>query len=232
MLAWLHDEPDAEEPPALGPRDWLLAGLVAGTTLLEVALRDDMLWHPLGLVLGLVLALTMLWRRTHPLATAGVGFGGFMALDLAAALTDSAPFTLYAGASVVLLVYALFRWAPGRHSMLGAALILTEWVVAVATDGVTGTDAVGGLALLMFVAALGAAVRYQCLVRVQQLERVRSYEREVLARELHDTVAHHVTAIAVQAVQAQAGRSSPPPPVTSTALPGRSTPSRRRHRAP
>ena len=35
------------------------------------------------------------------------------------------------------------------------------------------------------------------------MEQVRFHEREVLARELHDTVAHHVSAIAVQA---QAGR--------------------------
>jgi len=57
--------------------------------------------------------------------------------------------------------------------------------------------------VLLLVGAVGITVRYQRIVRTQQLDRVRFHERDTLARELHDTVAHHVTAIAVQA---QAGQ--------------------------
>jgi signal transduction histidine kinase len=47
-------------------------------------------------------------------------------------------------------------------------------------------------------------VRYRATARERAIEEVKSREREELARELHDTVAHHVSAIAVQA---QAGRT-------------------------
>ena len=57
--------------------------------------------------------------------------------------------------------------------------------------------------VVLVAAALGASVRYQDKARVRGLDRVKLLEREQLARELHDTVAHHVSAIAVRA---QAGR--------------------------
>src|SRR4051794_35332249 len=52
--------------------------------------------------------------------------------------------------------------------------------------------------------ALDWAVRSQHGARELWLEQVKSEERALLARELHETVAHHVSAIAVQA---QAGRA-------------------------
>lgn len=60
-----------------------------------------------------------------------------------------------------------------------------------------------GFGGVMVVELAVVLVRYRRVVRTQRFERVRSHEREMLARELHDTVAHHVSAIAVQA---QAGR--------------------------
>ena len=60
-----------------------------------------------------------------------------------------------------------------------------------------------GSIILLFPATLGAAVRYWTSSRLRELDQVKLRERAELARELHDTVAHHVSAIAIRA---QAGR--------------------------
>jgi signal transduction histidine kinase len=53
-------------------------------------------------------------------------------------------------------------------------------------------------------AAIGVTARERARAHTKELQNVRLGERAALARELHDTVAHHVAAIAIQA---QAGRA-------------------------
>ena len=205
-LAWLPTGPAVESPPPPRWRDWLLAGAIAATAIAEGVLREDLTWRPAAVMVGLALACATLWRRSRPLAMVGLGFGAIFAVDVARVAAGKEPLTLITGASVLVLVYALFRWGTTRQAAAGSVVVLVEWLVSVTTDftDFTGaTDAVFGLAVLLLAGAVGMAVRYQRIVRAQQLDRVRFHERDTLARELHNTVAHHVSAMAVQA---QAGQ--------------------------
>ncbi len=201
---WLETNPgDVEKPPARVARDWALFALILGIAVAEVAFIDEMAWRWLGVVVGLILAFATLWRRTRPLPSVALGFGAFMAVDLATTVAGAESFFLYAGFAVLVLMYALFRWGTGRQAAIGSLIALAGGAVSVTTSSTSATDAIVGLPVLLFPAALGASVRYRSIVRNQQFERVRFEERDTLARELHDTVAHHISAIAIQA---QAGK--------------------------
>ena len=60
-------------------------------------------------------------------------------------------------------------------------------------------DVIGGIAVVVTTGTLGVAFRWRAGARARELDRVKLLEREQLARDLHDTVAHHVSAIAIQA---------------------------------
>ena len=201
---WLETNPDVvEEPPARVARDWALFALIVGASAAQVVFVDHMTWRWLGVPVGLILAFATLWRRTRPLTSVAVSFGTLMAIDLATTVAGAETFFPYAGFAVLVLVYALFRWGTGRQAAIGSLIAVAEWAVSVTTSSASPSGAILGLLVLLFPAALGASVRYRRIVRNQQFERVRLHERDALARELHDTVAHHVSAIAIQA---QAGR--------------------------
>ena len=111
---------------------------------------------------------------------------------------------------MLVLVHSLFRWGSGRDIVLGAVPVVVEHAVAVMTEPSGPANALGGAAVLLFPAAAGVAARYRAVAREHLVEQAKLQDRELLARELHDTVAHHVSAIAIQA---QAGlvlaRSAP-----------------------
>ncbi len=183
--------------------DWVLAGVVAAVSVAEVLLRDDMAWRLPALTTGLLLASTMLFRRTHPLAAVVVASGSFVLLNATYLVVTGAPFSLYAGGFILVLVHSLIRWADTLGATIGMGVVALLWGAAVATDASTVEEAVGGALVLLLAAALGLAMRYRSVIWAQKVEHIRSQERESLARELHDTVAHHVSGIAIQA---QAGR--------------------------
>jgi signal transduction histidine kinase len=203
------------EPAVTSPHgrvsDRVLAGIVLLTAAGEAVARPDPGWRPAALGVGCALAVAVLVRRSHGLLAVTLAFGAFAAVDGAAVVLEAEPVVLYSGLVVPLLVFSLFRWAAGRDVVLASGVVVLGFAVSVAADPVEPAEALGGGAVLLFGAALGGAVRYRALARQQLVEQAKGQERAQLARELHDTVAHHLSAIAIQA---QAGlvlaRSSSP----------------------
>ncbi len=176
--------------------------VVVTAAVLEGILREDLAWRLVAIVVVAAPAFTLLWRRTNPLLVLAVGFGLHAVAELLTKVGADASVTLVATAYVLLLPYAVFRWGSGRDAAIGLAIVLGHFLTGlVSSDAV---DAVIGIPFLLLPAALGASMRYRASSKLRETDQVRLRERERLARELHDTVAHHVSAIAIQA---QAGRA-------------------------
>jgi signal transduction histidine kinase len=200
----LRDEPRAAAPPPRGWRDWALVAFLLLTAALEGIFRGDVPWRPVSIVLAVALVFPLLWRRTHPLAVVAVVFGAVIALSLAELIDGPAESVgLNTMIYVVLFPYALLRWGSGREVIIGLPIIVAAGLLGIASDFNGAGEAVGGFLFLMFPAVLGALVRFWTTARTREIDQVRLREREQLARELHDTVAHHVSAMVVRA---QAGR--------------------------
>ena len=199
-------EPRVSQAPGPLRRDWVLVAGLLATGLVEATLRDDLVWPGVALLAGLAPALCLPWRRTRPVLVTAVVFGSIVVGDAATLLGTGEPMVLYSSAYVLLVPYALFRWGDGREAVTGMSIAVVAHAVPTAVSGNFG-DVAGGPLFLAFPAALGAATRYRSGSRLREADQIRLREREHLARELHDTVAHHVSAIAIRA---QAGRTLAP----------------------
>ena len=199
----LWNEPPAPGAEAPRRRDWVLVAAIVALSAAEGVLREELTWRPLAVVVSVGLALTLPWRRTYPLAAVALAFGCTAALQSLALLRGVDWQVLDASVFLVILPYALLRWGSGREVVAGLAVIALAFATAVPGAG-GWSESIGAALFLLFPAALGASQRYRDSARRRAIEQVRSREREHIARELHDTVAHHVSAIAVQA---QAGRA-------------------------
>jgi signal transduction histidine kinase len=196
-------EPPAPSAPGPRRRDWLLVAILVAGGAVEAVLREDLVWPGVAAVAGLVPAIGLPWRRTRPLRVTAVVFGAIVLGDVVTRLGTGEPMDLYTAVYVLLLPYALFRWGSGVQAVTGMAIVLATHVFTSAIGGNFG-DLALGLPFLSLPAALGASMRYRASSRLRETDQMRLREREQLARELHDTVAHHVSAIAIRA---QAGRT-------------------------
>lgn len=204
LIANLVAEPAIADPPRRVWRDWALVGGFSVAAVLEGTFRENLVWGPWSMILVVLLGFTLLWRRHVPLAMTAVAMGTFIVLDGVARIVEGEPVEAFTSAFLLIHVYALFRWGSGRHCVYGLGIMAAVYVSSLVAAWTGFSDAIGGLIVLLFPAVLGAEVRHVVQRRERDREAVKSLERELLARDLHDTVAHHVSAIAVQA---QAGRA-------------------------
>ena len=171
-----------------------------------------------GLVLGAMILVPMLWRRTHPDLFAGSVVAAHLVIlvasDRFSPLSIAVPIVLYAVAAYSphrwyrawLLVAVLgsfaagLRWAvpePGAPQRVFAFLVVTVFCLAV----VAASWVAGELARQRRDNLTALRERAQALERErdQRIRLAAEEERSRIAREMHDVVAHNLSVIVVQA---------------------------------
>ncbi len=181
-------------PPRRVWRDWALVALIVPLAVFEGLIRSDSPWWLLATITVVAVAPTVLWRRTHPLAMLATAY---IPLTVVSVVTGESA-QLVTSALLLVLPYAVFRWASGRAMVIGSAILLADFALST-VPGTGVPDLIAHLVVILPIVTAALALRYRAADRLQQLDRIKSLEREQLARDLHDTVAHHVSAIAIRA---------------------------------
>jgi signal transduction histidine kinase len=173
---------------------------------------------PVGVALWGLQTVPLFWRRCRPrlvLAAMTIAFVLFEVIDPVPRKTPGPYFLIFA-------VFALARWTPMTVSLPGVVLSLATAVTTDILSGRSGPPRLGSLepitattfvAFFLVAWLLGYGGR-RIDINVRRLrdlnDRLRAQqeinarqavitERARIARDLHDVVAHHVSAIAVQA---------------------------------
>jgi len=203
-LRSLWAEPRPSNAPGPLPRDWVLVAVLLCWSVAEAVLREDMAPLPVLLIAALAAVAPLPWRRTHPLLAVAIAFGTLAVVDIVRIATGPHGALPVGVSATLVLTYSLFRWGSGREAAGGLGLILVWLTTTLVAESTGLAEKVAGYAFFLTAAALGAAIRFGARIRIRDIDEAKAREREQLARELHDVVAHHVSGIAIQA---QAGRA-------------------------
>ena len=180
---------------------WLDRGLFAVfavMVVLESSFREDVSWRPLAVAVAVIALVGVLWRRQKPFLAAVVVFSCVHGARAVAEGVGADWTGLFSTICVLFLPSALVRWGSHAQIIVGMTVIIGGSVLTV-LDGSPLRQAAFGSVLLSVPALIGAVARLRARGREREIEQAKLVEREQLARELHDTVAHHVSAIVVQA---------------------------------
>lgn len=194
--------PDAAAPDW---RDWLLVSAAATLTVIEGALSDEIVAKPVAIGLTIAMLIPLAWRRTHPLLMVLLAFGLNTLVQNSARLLQLEWTSFVTTVFLMIFPYSLFRWASGKEAFAGLGFLYLTYALTIGLNDTPPGELLAGALFFVLGATLGASARSREAADRKTKQQVRLREREQLARELHDTVAHHVSAIAIQA---QAGRAA------------------------
>lgn len=202
-----HAGPNAGDPPKA--RDWVLVAvlvLIATGEVVGTQFTDNKLgwWEVVRVAVAVVAVAPLPWRRVLPVPFVLVSSLAMLLGDVAIWTQGPKADALgSAGVGSMILFYSLYRWARTEEAVTAtvalAGIFLADLLV---TENSWAGIASVALVWPMF-AGFAIAMRYRASLAEQRKNEARLLERHDLARELHDTVAHHVSAIAVQAQAAQ-----------------------------
>ncbi len=193
------DEPAEPHPPRRVWGDWVLVAALAGFALLEGITREELVWRPLSVPMHLLPIVMLLWRRTHPLLSVAIAWSVITGLDIAAVASGLDSPGLRTMVGMIVFPYALFRWGSGREAVIGLMIMNVMNVTNMIWYPSGPELTIFSFAWLLLPSSLGAAVRFRDRAQTNAITEAKLFEREQLARELHDTIAHRMSAIAIQA---------------------------------
>lgn len=188
-------------------RDALVPGLLLVVGAMELATFGESGWQAAVAMEAIASALLVL-RRRHVVFPVLAVMPPLLIPSFGPAMNDVAAPILYD----ILIVYSLGRWFGVRWGAIGALVVFATTVgtLAVHEDGADVTDVMFVLSLAAPPYVFGRVVRRMA----QQQEQIEAQQRELarqavveergrIARELHDVIAHSVSAMVVQAAAAQ-----------------------------
>jgi len=189
--------------------DWLVAVVLTVALQLQLALGGEPDATPVAVLGGLVLTLALAWRRRAPLAVV-LTYAAAAALGtaLGAGIFDGEPPLGAALVTGAIAFYSVGAHAAERPALAGLALgILGLWTTVVVSDHrdlASYLFSAGLVALSPWLAGRTSRAR---TLRIEALDRERdgrartavAEERQRIARELHDVVAHGLVVMVVQA---------------------------------